>query len=119
MPYRIEMSVSHIQGVTDHLIRGGIVGLDSFEHPAAEPNQRDLGPGIEGRRLGTHVAIAVEVSESVYVVDIRCISDPFVHDASTFAPHSTLDATYIHFAHGEPRRRSTCRPIPPARVSHT
>lgn len=63
MAYRIEMSVSHVQGVTDHLVRSRIVGFDSFEHPAAEPHERDLGPGVEGRRLGSHTAVVVEVSE--------------------------------------------------------
>lgn len=68
------MSVSHVQGVTNHLVRGRIVCLDSFEHPAAEPDERDLGPGIEGRRLGgRHTAVVVEVSEQVNRVGARCV----------------------------------------------
>jgi hypothetical protein len=72
MANRIEMSVPHVQGVTDHLVRGRIVGFNSFEHPAAEPDERDLGSGIEGRRLGRHTAVVVEVSEQINRASARC-----------------------------------------------
>jgi hypothetical protein len=86
MAYRIEMPISHVQGVTDHLVRGRIVGFNSFEHPAAEPHERDLGSGVKGRRLGGHTAVVVEVSMQFDRVSARRVDlkvTPFVHDAAT------------------------------------
>jgi hypothetical protein len=88
MAYRIEMSIPHVQGVTDHLIRGRIVCLDSFEHPAAEPDERDLGSGVKGRRLGGHTAVVVEVGMQFDRVSARRVDlkvTPFVHDAASYS----------------------------------
>lgn len=88
MAYRIEMSVSHVQGVTDHLVRSRIVGFDSFEHPAAEPHERDLGSSVKGRRLGGHTAVVVEVGMQFDRVSARRVDlkvTPFVHDAASYS----------------------------------
>jgi hypothetical protein len=103
------MSVSHVQGITDHLVRSRIVCLDSFEHPAAEPDERDLSPCIEGRRLGgRHTAVVVEVSEQVGEVSARC-ADLKVTPLCMML-HPTCDATYIY-----PQPPPLCRTENPER----
>lgn len=45
--YRIKVSVSNVQSITDHLVGLRIVGIDLLQHPAAKTNEGDLSSGVK------------------------------------------------------------------------